>query len=351
MSLSRRRLLTSAAGLSAVAVGLSACNASARSDGAAPTAPAHAGGVEDGAYPVTIKHKFGETTITTEPKRVVTAGLKEQDDCLALGVVPVASTTWFDLGGDPLFGAWAKDELGSKPSPTVLSSTDKIEFEKIAAATPDVIIALYSGVTQSDYDKLTQIAPTVVQSADYSDYRIPWDVQATIVGQILGRPAKMAELVSAAKRSITDAGAANSTFTGKSGIVATPWEGVFVYGSGDPRSRMLTDLGLVLPKNMDDQLGDDFGGNLSAERVELLDTDLIIWFVEGDGRTTVESNKAYVSLPVHQESREIFMKPGDGVYEAYSFVTVLSVGYLLEGLIPRMKAAIDGDPKTSSDPG
>ena len=51
-----------------------------------------------------------------------------------------------------------------------------------------------------------------------------------------------------------------------------------------------------------------------------------------------------MSLPVHQESREIFMKPGDGVYEAYSFVTVLSVGYLLEGLIPRMKAAIDGDP-------
>jgi iron complex transport system substrate-binding protein len=42
---------------------------------------------------------------------------------------------------------------------------------------------------------------------------------------------------------------------------------------------------------------------------------------------------------------------GDGVYEAYSFVTVLSVGCLLEGLIPRMKAAIDGDPKTSADPG
>ena len=41
--------------------------------------------------------KFGETTITTEPKRVVTAGLKEQEHCLALGVVPVASTTWFYL--------------------------------------------------------------------------------------------------------------------------------------------------------------------------------------------------------------------------------------------------------------
>ena len=74
------------------------------------------------------------------------------------------------------------------------------------------------------------------------------------------------------------------------------------------------------------------GRQLSTERVDLLDTDTIIWLVEGDGRKTIEANKAYTSLAVHKEGREIFTKPGDGVYEAYSFLTVLSVGYLLEQL-------------------
>ena len=37
---------------------------------------------------VTIKHAFGETKIPSAPKRVVSAGFTEQDDLLALGVVP-----------------------------------------------------------------------------------------------------------------------------------------------------------------------------------------------------------------------------------------------------------------------
>jgi hypothetical protein len=43
---------------------------------------------DDGS--VTVKHAFGETKIPGPPTRVVSAGLTEQDDLLALGVVPVA---------------------------------------------------------------------------------------------------------------------------------------------------------------------------------------------------------------------------------------------------------------------
>ena len=84
---------------------------------------------------------------------------------------------------------------------------------------------------------------------------------------------------------------------------------------------------------------------MSTERVDLLDTDMIIWLVEGDGRKTVEANKAYTSLAVHREGREIFTEPGDNVYEALSFLTVLSVGYLVDQLTPRLAAAVDGDPR------
>src|SRR5437870_12496898 len=36
-------------------------------------------------------------------------------------------------------------------------------------------------------------------------------------------------------------------FKGKTGLMASPYEGYFIYGSQDPRSRLQTDLGFTLP--------------------------------------------------------------------------------------------------------
>jgi iron-siderophore transport system substrate-binding protein len=40
---------------------------------------------------VTIEHKFGSTTITKKPKRIVTVGWNDQDFALPLGEVPVST--------------------------------------------------------------------------------------------------------------------------------------------------------------------------------------------------------------------------------------------------------------------
>ena len=52
--------------------------------------------VDPDAFPVTIEHAYGETTIKEEPKRVATLGWSDQDMALSLGVVPVgaAAITW-----------------------------------------------------------------------------------------------------------------------------------------------------------------------------------------------------------------------------------------------------------------
>ena len=62
-------------------------------DAAEPTATTS---VDADAFPVTIEHAFGETTIEAEPTRVATLGWTDQDSALALGVVPVGATkiTW-----------------------------------------------------------------------------------------------------------------------------------------------------------------------------------------------------------------------------------------------------------------
>ena len=248
MDHSRRRFLLTLAALPAAAAGLSACNASAGQTDAAPAASGSAGaGGEAGAFPVTLPHKYGETVIEQAPTRIVTVGLKEQDDLFALGLVPVGATKWFDLGDSDVVGPWAQDALAGQPAPKTLDATDGIPFEEIAALQPDLVLALYSGLTQEQYDKLSQIAKVVAQPKDHIDYGIPWDEQATTVGRAVGQPAKMAEKVAATKKVLADAAAAHPEFRGKTSLVVTPYEGLYVYGAEDPRVRLMTDLGFVVP--------------------------------------------------------------------------------------------------------
>ena len=43
----------------------------------------------------------------------------------------------------------------------LFDETDGIDFEAVADTEPDVILAGYSGLTQEDYDTLSEIAPVV----------------------------------------------------------------------------------------------------------------------------------------------------------------------------------------------
>ena len=60
---------------------------------------------------------------------------------------------------------------GDKPG---VIGDEEINYESVAAQRPDVIIALNTGMTKADYDRLTKIAPTVAQSGDFVDFGMPW---------------------------------------------------------------------------------------------------------------------------------------------------------------------------------
>jgi len=137
------------------------------------TDPVQSAATTDAAFPVTIEHKYGSTEITAQPERIVTVGLTDQDALLAPGIVPVGTSEWF--GGYPgSIWPWAQDELAALGGaiPAAVGG-ESINMEKIAALQPDLILALYAGVTQEQYDLLSQIAPTVAQPAGYIDYGIP----------------------------------------------------------------------------------------------------------------------------------------------------------------------------------
>jgi iron complex transport system substrate-binding protein len=307
------------------------------------TAPAEAG---ESAYPVTIAHKYGETTIEEFPERIAVVGLLEQDALLALGVVPVATTEWF--GEHP--GAvwpWAADELealGAEP-PASLGGSAEINFESVAAQNPDVIFALYSGLTDQDYEVLSAIAPTIAQPSEYVDYGIPWEELTRTVGQVVGKAAEADALVADVEAQFAAAQEAHPEFVGATSVMATPYEGVWVYGPEDVRGRFLTALGFELPADLADVTGAEFGGDLSDEHLDLLDVDVIVW-LDAEGLVD-QAPGNYTSLAVHQEGREVFVDSFNSTLGgATSFVTVLSLPYLLDGLTPMLAAAIDGDTET-----
>jgi len=327
---------------------LTACGAEAKEPSAAGGQAQSA--TEPGAYPVTIKNKFGDTVIKEAPKRVVAVGLVEQDALLALGVVPVGTTEWFGDKPGALF-PWAKAKLGGGALPTVLSDKDGLQFEKIAALAPDLIIGLYSGITAADYKKLEAIAPTVAQPADGSaDWSVTWQTVTKTVGQAVGKPKAAEELVQDVEKKFEQAQAAHPEFKGKTAIMASPWEGYFVYGPQDPRSKVLTNLGFVLPPEMAKLVGDKFGGNLSAEKIALTDQQVVVWFPPKDGTAKLKADPLLKNLKARTEAREVFIEENydDELYGATSFVSVLSLPIVLDKLVPKLAAAVDGNPATNA---
>jgi len=337
---SRRQLL---AGLSALALApaLVACG---DDDDGGPRAVDDPAPTEQGAFPVTLTHKYGETTIEQAPKRVVCVGLTEQDALLALGIVPVAVTKWFGDAPGYVF-SWAVDKLGGAELPEVLEDTNGVQVEKIAALRPDLIIGQYAGVTEKDYELLSKIAPTVAQPGEYADYGAPWDEMALNIAKAVGRPAEMQAIVDDVKQQIADQAAAHPEFAGQTAMCVTPYEGLFVYGPEDPRSRMLVDLGFAFPTALFGGEQEEFGESLSSERTSDLDqVGVTVWLdLEADQAV----KKVYDRTTSAAEGRWVDISEADGdYYVAHSFVTPLSIPYLLERYVPQLAAAVDGDPST-----
>lgn len=133
------------ASLVALLILLAGCGSDESSGGGAA---AGADGARKAAFPARVEHRFGTTVVPATPRRIVVAGLTEQDTALALGYRPVATTEWY---GDHRYAVWpwARAALGDA-KPEVLDATDGFQFEKIAGLRPDLILGVNSGMKRAD---------------------------------------------------------------------------------------------------------------------------------------------------------------------------------------------------------
>lgn len=296
---------------------------------------------EQGTFPVTIEHLYGSTEIAKQPTRVVTIGLMEQDALLALGITPVGTTEWFGEQPGAIF-PWAKDEQGDAPNPTVFKSpTGAVQFEKVARLKPDLILALYADLKKADYDKLSELAPVVVRPKQFDAYGIPWQEITRIAGRAVGRPEKADDLIAGVEGEIDEAKRAHPEFAANVGLMATYYEGTpFVYGPKDPRGRLLSALGFTLPEDLQAYVGKEFGKDLSEERSDLLDVETIVWLIAGEkDKQIIRDRPLYKRLDVRNEEKEVFLDETTTLGQAASFISVLSLPYLLDELVPQLSEA------------
>ncbi|MBB3677141.1 ABC transporter substrate-binding protein [Modestobacter versicolor] len=297
----------------------------------------------DGVFPVTVEHAFGTTTVESEPTRIVTAGVTEQDAVLALGVVPVGITDWY--GEQPhAVWPWAQDELGDA-EPTVLSSADGLQFEAIAAVEPDLIVATNAGLTEDDYAKLSEIAPTVAHSDD--DYFEPWDTQALAIGTAMGKEAEVRELIADVQGQFADAAAAHPEFAGTPAafLQNAVYDGDLIAYQEGLSTAFLTDLGFTVPASLD-AFATEGQAFVPLEQASVLDdADVLIWGTEADGdRAALEELGVYRALEAVQGGHLVFTGPV--LAGAIYFTSLLSLPYVLDELVPLLEAAVAGAPST-----
>jgi len=339
------RILSVAAALAFLGSALAACSGS--SDEATPN-PDYTTKPTD-SFPVTVEHKFGTTVIDEEPQRVVVVGLTEQDILLELGVTPIATTEWY--GEQPYaVWPWATDLLGDA-KPAVLDQTDGLQYEKIAALEPDLIVGTNAGLTKNTYDKLSKIAPTVTSVKGSEGYFSDWKAQTRQVAAAVGRSAAGEKLIADVEAAYADAAAAHPEFAGLTATFsqATPSDGnLWVYPDG-LNTDFLTDLGFTMTPGLEayaPAAGEQ--AQISAENIGVIDADVIVFATEStDGVDDVLGFGTVSNLGAVTGHRAVFT---DTVLAgAIYFLTPLSQKYVVEHLVPRLVDAVNGTAPQSTE--
>jgi iron complex transport system substrate-binding protein len=290
----------------ALAVGLSACASSA------PQSSSTTGGnpASDDAFPVTVEHIYGETTITEKPERVATVAWANHEVPLALGIVPVgmSKAAWGDDDDNGVL-PWVEeklDELGAE-TPVLFDETDGIDYEAVADTEPDVILAAYSGLTQEEYDTLSKIAPVIAYP------EVAW---GTSVNDMIEMDSKALGLEDEGKALIKqlDADAqkaleANSVLKDKkvlfSYIDPTDLSQIGYYTAIDTRPGYLHGLGLPFPSIVEENKdSNEFYLTVSSEEAQKFDdVDLFITYGDESIIPLLQADPLLSKIPAIAEGR------------------------------------------------
>ncbi len=335
-----KRFLTIAAASVAVALGLTACGSSDSSD------TADSGSAGSGEYPITIEHALGTITLDEKPERVATVNWANHEVPLALGVVPVgmAAANFGDDDGNGML-PWVEErleELGAE-TPVLFDETDGIDFEAVSDTNPDVILAAYSGLTQEDYETLSEIAPVVAYPE--APWATSWRDMIELNSAGLGMAEEGKELVASLEQEISDAAAAHPELEGKATMFLTHVDTadlsqVSFYTANDTRAAFFEDLGLATPKSVADASTDDaFSKKVSAEQVDVFDdVQIIVTYGDQELVDALEADPLLSQMPAVRNGSIVFLD-GSGPLGTAANPTPLAISWVLSDYVQLLSDA------------
>ena len=305
------------------------------------TAPVFA---EESAFPVEIDHAYGTTTIEEQPERVVTLFDSNSDAVLALGVAPVGiSKVGYGNVEENGLLPWtnaAFEKLGVTPN--VFDDAEGTDYEAVNAAEPDLVLIPNSGVTEEEYERLSQIAPTVPYAK--IAYATTWEEEAEVTAKALGKEAEGAELIESTKALIAEKLAEHPELEGKTAafcyIDPSNLSMVYIYMPLDPRAAFLEELGMKVPESITSMAGEeDFSVDLSAENIDLLnDVDVIVCYGDDSLIGELQANELMSTVPAIANGAIATIGDDSDLYMG-TYATVLSIPAVIDEYLDLLSEA------------
>ena len=176
----------------------------------------------DSAFPMTIEHELGTTTLEAIPERIVVLEYSYADHLGTLGIAPVGFAV--DAPSEYIY-AYTSDvgavEVGTRAEPNL---------EVIVELEPDFIIADLQR-HEAIYDQLSLIAPTVVFNSLRGSYDDQLEQFSTIAA-VVDKDAEAAEILAAYQEDFDSALATTSPDAGNF-IIGVLWSGGFTAHSNE----------------------------------------------------------------------------------------------------------------------
>lgn len=343
-----RRGAAIVAAVVAAALTLAGCSTPAESTESAPAA----------AEGVVIEHGHGTTVIPQKPQRIVALGWMTPDIVAALGTNPVGiEEVWGadESGYQPWFEDFVTEQYGDTPA-IIPFVEDGPNYEAIKELKPDLILSLYSGVSDIEYQRLSEIAPTVPYIEGPWNPGT-WEGMTRTVGKAMSEDARAEELIGETEDLITSLADEHPEFDDKTFVWGlTLNEGgtdLGVYLEYDPRVRITEALGFTSTSAMDSFLasaeGDNWYAGVSLEKLYDVQADLFAaWGSSTDeGTYTVENKVVSRWEPIAEGSYVIYADAAKA--SAISAPTVLSLKYVLPTYVDDLAAALQGEPTIAGE--
>ena len=253
---------------------------------------------------ISIKHVYGTTEVPADATKVATVAWANQDVLLALGIMPLgfSKQTWGVTDGSGML-PWTKekvDELTANGAAQPKLFDDdggvKINPQAVNATKPEVILAVYSGMSKEEYETLSKIAPTVAYPK--VAWGTPWRETIAINATAVGKKTEGDTLVADLEKQVADAVAKHPQIKGKAAAFCYTAEGDATkfgyYTTADPRTAFLPDLGMKVPASVEKtskEHASAFNVDISTENADSLnDFDLIVMYGTESDLAAMQAN-------------------------------------------------------------